>query len=164
MNATTHLIVSPDDQSLRVMRGARCIREFTVSTAALGTGFVKDSYRTPTGRFRIVETIGDGMPYGTVFKNRVATGLWQPGTSATEDLILTRILRLDGLDADNANTLERCIYIHGTNREDQLGTPASHGCIRMSNADVIELCAMVAPGDLLDIMPPAGGDGAHDIA
>jgi len=155
MKPTPRLVVSPDEQTLRVMQGPIRIREFMVSTAALGTGCVKDSYRTPTGRFRISEKIGDGMPSGTIFRNRVAAGLWLPGTAAAEDLILTRILRLDGLDADNANTLERCIYIHGTNREDQLGMPASHGCIRMGNADIIELCAMVAQGDLLDIIPPA---------
>ena len=48
-------------------------------------------------------------------------GQWQPGESPDDDLVLTRILRLDGLDSANANTLERCIYIHGTNREDLVG-------------------------------------------
>ena len=100
-----------------------------------------------------MRTYRDGLPCGTIFKNRVPTGLWQPGKTTGEELILTRILRLDGLDADNANTLERCIYIHGTNREDQLGTPASHGCIRLGNADMIELFALVAQGDLVDILP-----------
>jgi len=153
MKPSLRLVVSPDEQNLRIFRGETCIREFTVSTAALGTGCANDSYRTPTGRFRIAESIGDGLPCGTIFKNRVPTGLWQPGKTTGEELILTRILRLDGLDADNANTLERCIYIHGTNREDQLGTPASHGCIRLGNADMIELFALVAQGDLVDILP-----------
>ena len=153
MKPSLRLVISPDDQNLRVIRDGICIREFTVSTAALGTGCVKDSYRTPTGRFRIAESIGDGLPCGTIFINRVPIGLWQPAAATGEDLILTRILRLDGLEAANANTLERCIYIHGTNREDQLGTPASHGCIRLGNADMSELYALVAQGDLVDILP-----------
>ena len=83
----------------------------------------------------------------------MSIGVWQAGDASEEDLILTRILRLEGLDEDNANTLERCIYIHGTNREDLLGEPASHGCVRLGNADVIELYDMVGAGDLVEIHP-----------
>ncbi|MCF7676247.1 MAG: L,D-transpeptidase, partial [Akkermansiaceae bacterium] len=60
-----------------------------------------------------------------------------------------------GLDPDNANTMDRCIYIHGTNREDLFGTPASHGCIRMRNADVIGLFDLVPEGTPMIIHPPA---------
>ncbi len=59
---------------------------------------------------------------------------------------MSRILWLDGLEEHNANTLERFIYIHGTKHEDKIGTPASHGCIRMRNADVIELFTLVEEG------------------
>ena len=60
-----------------------------------------------------------------------------------EDLVMTRILWLDGLDPENANTHERFIYIHGTNHEESLGEPASHGCIRMRSADLVELFELV---------------------
>jgi len=156
MNASLHLVVSVHDQTLDVFRGDLLIREFKVSTAANGTGFENDSYRTPTGRFRVCERIGMDQPVGTIFKGRVPIGLWQTGESPDDDLILTRILRLDGLDAENANTFERCIYIHGTNREDLIGQPVSHGCIRLRNADMVELFEIVSEGDRLDILPSKG--------
>ena len=98
--------------------------------------------KTPIGRFRIAEKIGDGMPLGTVFKNRRRVkATKQP--MRDEDLIMTRILWLDGLDPGNANTHERFIYIHGTNDEESLGKPASHGCIRMRSTDLLELYELV---------------------
>jgi len=153
MNPSLHIVISIDDQILRVFREDNCIRQFAVSTSAFGAGFEKDSYMTPTGRFRICEKTGAGEPAGTVFKCRVPVDLWHPGEASGDDLILTRILRLEGLDVDNANTLERCIYIHGTNREDMIGEPASHGCVRLGNADVIELFDMASEGDLVEILP-----------
>ncbi|MEY2505297.1 MAG: hypothetical protein QOG27_1577 [Verrucomicrobiota bacterium] len=94
--------------------------------------------KTPTGRFRIAEKIGAEMPPGTVFKSRRPVKTTRK-LLAAEDLIMTRILWLDGLDPSNANTHERFIYIHGTNHEEQIGQPASHGCIRMRSADLVEV-------------------------
>ena len=153
MNPPLRLVVSMDDQRLKVWQGDQCVREFVISTALKGMGFTKDSYRTPTGRFRICGKIGDGEEIGTIFKSRVPVGLWRPGENLEDDLILTRILRLEGLDAENRNTLERCIYIHGTNREELLGEPSSHGCIRLSNAGMIELFDMVSDGTPVEILP-----------
>jgi hypothetical protein len=34
-------------------------------------------------------------------------------------------------------------YLHGTPHEAELGTPASHGCVRMRNRDVIELATLL---------------------
>lgn len=98
--------------------------------------------KTPTGRFRIAEKIGDGMPVGTVFKSRRPVKVTKK-LLRDEDLVMTRILWLDGLDPENANTHERFIYIHGTNHEERLGEPASHGCIRMRSADLVELFELV---------------------
>ena len=67
------------------------------------------------------------------------------------DHVQTRILWLEGLDAENANTLDRYIYIHGTNAESQLGTPASHGCVRMNNEDIIDLYGRVPAGTEVEI-------------
>lgn len=160
MKSSNRLVISVADQCLQVIHDGRCIRQFAVSTARNGVGFELNSYRTPTGRFRIAEKIGAGQASGTIFKSRVAVGLWQPDDDLDDDLILTRILRLQGLDEANANTLERCIYIHGTNHEDMLGQPASHGCVRLGNAAVIELFDLVAAGDLVEIESTAWrGDG-----
>lgn len=125
-------------------------RRYVCSTAAKGIGFEPGSNTTPTGRFRIAEMHGEGAAPGTVFKSRVATE--QIGREEDEnDHVQTRILWLDGLDPENANTKDRYIYIHGTNAESKLGLPASHGCVRLSNADVIDLYEKVSVGTEVEI-------------
>ncbi len=119
-----------------------------VSTADAGTGNEPASHRTPTGLHRVCERIGEGASPGTEFRSRIPTGrVIQPGAdSGTGDLILTRILWLDGLQPGvNEHSRGRYIYLHGTNREDLLGTPASHGCVRMANADILHLFDLLAP-------------------
>ena len=153
MKPTRRLEVSIDDQRLHVFEGKRWICQFNISTAVKGMGFTLNSYRTPTGRFQIAEKIGAGMASGTIFKMRVPVGFWQPGDANDSDCVLSRILRLDGLEPANANTLERYIYIHGTQHEDRLGHPASHGCIRLGNAQMIELFDLVDEGTELIIHP-----------
>ena len=101
--------------------------------------------KTPTGQFRVAEKIGAELPNGTIFRSRVPLDPSEP-PPPTEDLVLSRILWLDGLDEHNANTRDRYIYIHGTRHEDKIGTPASCGCVRMRNADVIELFDLVDEG------------------
>jgi L,D-transpeptidase YbiS len=131
-------------------RGKR--RTYPVSTSRFGLGTEPRTFKTPTGRFEIAEKIGAGAPLGAVFKSRVPTG--EIGDPAdTDDLIETRILWLRGLDPANANTHSRYIYIHGTNHEDQIGSPASHGCVRMRNADIAELFDLVAEGTPVFIQP-----------
>lgn len=148
------LEVSVDDQLLRLFRGMELVRSFPVSTAAKGVGFTPGSHRTPTGRFVVVQKIGDGMPEGTIFVAREPAGLWQAGDTPDKDLVLTRVIRISGLDPASANTFDRFIYFHGTNREDLLGRPASCGCVRLSNRDIIELHDLVEPGMQVEILPP----------
>ncbi|GAA5131287.1 hypothetical protein GCM10023212_42380 [Luteolibacter yonseiensis] len=155
MTPSRRLEVSIDDQTLSVIEGDERIRQFSVSTATKGVGFVEGSYRTPSGRFVISEKIGDGEPLGTIFKQRVPVGLWREGDVCAGDLVLTRILRMEGLDPENANSLERNIYIHGTNGEDRIGHPASQGCVRLANTDVIELFDLVDVGTEVLIHPPS---------
>lgn len=154
MSPSRRLEVSIDDQTLNVMEGDSCIRQFSVSTAAKGMGFVEGSYRTPAGRFVISEKIGDGEVAGTIFKERIPVGQWNAGDPCPSDLVLTRILRMEGLDPENANSLERNIYIHGTNGEEKIGRPASQGCVRLGNLDVIELFDLVDVGTEVLIHPP----------
>ena len=117
-------------QSLKVIDGAEVIADFPVSTSRFGLGFEEGSYRTPTGRFVIHDKIGNGATPWTIFRSRQNTGqIGEPG--GDDDLVLTRILTLDGIDPENTNTLQRYVYIHGTNQEDLIGSPASHGCVRL---------------------------------
>lgn len=153
MNPTMRLEVSIDDQALHLIEEGKVLMTYPVSTAAKGMGFGMGSYRTPTGRFRICEKIGGGEPWGTIFQSRVPVGRWQEGEEVEGDLVLTRILRLEGLEPENANTKDRYIYVHGTNREHMLGEPASHGCVRLANDAMIELFERVPVGTELTILP-----------
>lgn len=115
-----------------------------VSTGAAGIGSEEGSGRTPTGRFAVCSKHGENAPLNTVFRGRIPVGTW-PDVGG-EDAILARILCLDGLDAANANTRARYIYIHGTADTAQLGTPVSHGCIRLSPEDAVRLFALCPLG------------------
>lgn len=118
------------------------IKSYPISTSQFGVGYDYGSEKTPLGRFKVCDKIGEGQPIGTLFREREVVEDVDPETamqSLDGDLILTRILRLDGMDPENANTYARCIYIHGTNREDLIGQAVSHGCIRMKNSDIKEL-------------------------
>jgi phosphoserine phosphatase len=147
------IIISMDDQKLQVIRDGQCIAVFDISTAEKGMGFAEGSHRTPTGRFRICEKIGDSEPSGTIFRGRKPCGIWHAGDDSMEDLVLTRILRLDGLDPHNRNTLDRFIYIHGTNDEARIGSRAGHGCVRLRNEEMIRLYDMVNVDDSVEILP-----------
>ena len=144
--------VSIKDQRLRVFDANVEHREYIISTSKYGIGNGIDSNKTPVGHFEIKEKIGDGEKYGTIFKGRCVVGLFDFSESSDEDLILSRILWLTGMDPENANTYDRYIYIHGTSEEGRLGSPASHGCIRMRNKEVIDLYNKVAIGTLVLIL------------
>ncbi len=142
-----YLHISIDRQLLELRNGDAILRSYPISSASKGVGCQADSYRTPVGRFRIAEKIGADVAWGTVFQSRKPIGLWHTNHVTSDDLITSRILRLDGLEPTNANTYDRCIYIHGTNHESRIGEPCSHGCIRMRNDDVIDLFDIV-PNDI----------------
>ena len=112
------------------------------STGAAGTGAEEGSGRTPLGQFCICSKHGENAPLNTVFRGRLPVGL-HPAASQGEDAILSRILCLHGLEPHNANTRARYIYIHGTADVEHLGTPVSHGCIRLSPQDAATLFDMV---------------------
>ena len=133
------------NQRLELKENGEVLRSFPVSTSAWGLGSEPGSNKTPVGRFCVCEKIGEGAPPGAVFKSRLPTG--EIGSQEhPDDLVQTRILWLHGLEEHNANSRERYIYIHGTNKEAEIGTPASHGCVRMRNDDVIALYDAVGEG------------------
>jgi L,D-transpeptidase YbiS len=151
--ASRELLVDATAQTARLRQGRKVLAAFRISTAKAGLGSEPGSMRTPTGKFSIAEKIGAGALWGTIFISRQAVGLWSPAFPTDNDLITSRILWLDGLEPGNANTHSRYIYLHGTNQEDQLGTPASHGCIRFSNHDIIRLFDLMESGDRVIIRP-----------
>lgn len=137
--------ISVAAQRLDLTEGENILCTFPISTSAFGIGTEPGSFKTPGGRFRISEKIGDGAAPGAVFKSRIPTG--EIGSEDhPDDLVQTRILWLQGLEEHNANTHERYIYIHGTNHESAIGTAASHGCVRMRNDDVVKLYDLVETG------------------
>lgn len=138
--------ISIGKQSLNLTDEFGFVHSYPISTAANGIGFEEGSYRTPIGNFTIAEKHGQGAEPFTIFQGRLPVGLYDTSQPSEKDHVLTRILWLDGLDDENANTKQRYIYIHGTNQEEKIGSPASHGCIRMNNADIIDLYDRVNEG------------------
>lgn len=142
------LAVSIARQELELRSGGRCVKTYRVSTSRRGAGQRAHSNKTPTGWHRVVRWIGAGRPLGSVFVGRRFTGEVLPKNAwrsdAPRDTITTRILRLRGLEPGHnagpgCDSYARYIYIHGTNHEQLLGTPASGGCVRMGNRDVADL-------------------------
>ncbi len=148
--------VSVRAQALSLVQDGEVRVSYPVSTAAAGRGCRAGSLRTPTGVHRVAARIGARAPLGAVFRSRSSAGQVWRGERTREDLILTRILWLEGLEPGHnrgggVDTYQRCIYVHGTNHEGRIGTPASHGCIRMRNADIVHLFRSVMRGTLVVI-------------
>jgi hypothetical protein len=146
---TIHISITAQRLELRDSAGG-ILFTAPCSTGAAGIGSEPGSGRTPLGRFVIYSKHGENAPLLTVFRARVSVGL-HPAASRGEDAILSRILTLHGLEPHNANTLSRFIYIHGTADTARLGTPVSHGCIRLSPQDATTLFDLVPLGTLVII-------------
>jgi L,D-transpeptidase YbiS len=152
---TLRLIINIGEQRLRLSGGDEILMDVLVSTGSNGPGERMGSECTPRGRHIVRAKIGDGAAPGSIFVGRRPTGeRYHPRLRARypdRDWILTRILWLSGLEPGRnrlgeVDTMRRFIYIHGCPDDVVLGTPGSHGCIRMSNADVIDLYDRVPTG------------------
>ena len=131
-----------------VSRG-RAIWRVPFSWASAGIGAQAGSNKTPPGWHRVAERFGAGAERGTMFVSRRRNGRVLPPSEwnapdPAEDAVLTRILWLEGLEpgvnkGPGIDSHERYVYLHGTNQEQKLGSPASHGCLRFSNADIEKL-------------------------
>lgn len=152
------LLVDVARQRLHLLEGEARLADWPISTAAAGVDAREGSGGTPPGVHRILQRIGADAPPGMVFVSREPTGrIWSTGARddgahIDQDLILTRVLTLDGLEeginrGPGVDSASRYIYLHGTNAEDRLGTPCSHGCVRLANADVATLFDLVREGD-----------------
>ena len=152
-----YLKITIPQQRLEIFEGENelekksLLASYKISSSQFGLGTKEGSFCTPLGKFIIEKKIGAGAPERMIFKARKSTGMIAE-LGGEEDHVLTRILWLSGLEAENANTRNRFIYIHGTNQENLLGSPASHGCIRLANAEMIELFDAVKEGDHVEII------------
>jgi lipoprotein-anchoring transpeptidase ErfK/SrfK len=147
-----HIVISTRDQKLALLDRGSLMATYPVSTSKFGLGDWRGSRFTPLGNLQIAEKIGDNAQPGTVFKSRRRTGEIVLVNSPGRDPIVTRILWLRGLEAQNANAFRRGIYIHGTPEEWKIGSPASYGCVRMRSSDIIQLYNIVGVGAAVTIV------------
>ena len=149
-------------QKLTYTAGDSDLRTYPISTSFKGMGQKNGSGMTPLGRHIVRAKIGRGLPLNSVFVGRRPTGEIFTAQMLNDfpdrDWILSRIIWLSGKEPGfnrlgDVDTMQRYIYIHGTAHEDQLGKPVSHGCIRMSNQDVIELFSLIEVGCPVSITP-----------
>jgi UDP-N-acetylmuramate-alanine ligase len=152
------VIQSIETQTLFVCEKETIIAQYDASASRFGNGIRENSFKTPPGVHRIREKIGADAPLGRIFKERKDTGVNWDHSSIEDNLILTRILRLEGLEeginrGPGVDSYERCIYIHGTNREDLVGAPLTHGCLVLRNPDILRLFEIVREGTLVYIDP-----------
>ena len=154
------LLIDVNKQELTVWKNDQMVKVYTISTAAKGTGSIAGSYKTPLGIHYIRRKIGRDLPVGAILKARESTGEiadieHQPIVTG-KDHVTSRILWLSGLEkgvnlGGDVDSYSRYIYIHGTHEEGLLGQPASKGCIRMSNTDVISLFEQIPRESLVYI-------------
>lgn len=157
-----HIRISIPAQTLELLDAAGLlVKRYSVSTAKNGAGEQNGSYRTPRGRHVIRAKIGAGLPENSVFVRRRPTGeLCTPELMAAHpqrDWILTRILWLSGCEPGfnrlgEVDTMRRYIYLHGSPDSVAMGTPGSIGCVRMRNADIIDLFDRVPPSTPVSIL------------
>ena len=143
------MAISIARQALELYAGSgELLKTYAVSTAKAGVGEEPGSYKTPRGCHLIRAKIGAGCAPNTIFVRRRPTGeLWTPELAEQHpkrDWILTRILWLSGCEPGRnrlgqCDTMRRYIYLHGSPDSAEMGQPGSHGCIRMRNADIVEL-------------------------
>ncbi|OIO33828.1 MAG: hypothetical protein AUJ70_02450 [Candidatus Omnitrophica bacterium CG1_02_40_15] len=144
------------EQRLYLYSDKKIIKFYPISTSRYGIGNKVGSNKTPLGLHRIASKIGRNARLGAIFKRRRNAGKIARVNKGGGDLITTRILRLEGLQrgvnrGKGIDSFQRCIYIHGTPEEKLIGKPASHGCIRMRNSDIMKLCSLVKRGTSVEI-------------
>ncbi|MDG6777959.1 L,D-transpeptidase [Thiomicrorhabdus sp. zzn3] len=158
---TLSIRISVAEQRLQLLNGSAQLMSCPISTAANGIGSEKNSGKTPLGKHIVRAKIGTGLPINAVLVGRRPTGeIYDENLAAqypSRDWILSRILWLSGLERGrnrlgNVDTMQRYIYLHGTPDSEPMGIPRSHGCIRMRNADIIELFDRVPVGTPVEIV------------
>jgi len=160
-SATLEIRVSLAEQRLALLADGRELETFPISSSKHGAGELRGSFKTPRGRHIVRAKIGAGAPLGAVFRGRRPTGEIYSEELARRhpdrDWILTRILWLSGTEVGRnrlgeVDTMRRYIYIHGAPDSAEFGVPGSIGCIRMRNADIVELFDAVPIGTVVHIV------------
>ena len=150
-----HIAINSERQQMLCYENDLLSYTYTISTGKNGLGEQQNSECTPRGLHQIHSIVGAEHAINSVFVARVWTGeLYTPELAHNfpgRDWILTRILRLEGLErgrnqGGDVDTLERYIYIHGTPNITALGVPGSRGCVRMNNQDIVALADWVNVG------------------
>jgi lipoprotein-anchoring transpeptidase ErfK/SrfK len=120
--------VSRDSKTVRVFRRGEMVRSYQVAVG-------EPKYPTPTGRFS-VQTMQKDPPWNVPNSEWAGelAGQTIPGGDPKNPLI-ARWIGFNG-----------SVGFHGTKSIDSLGRSASHGCVRMSPADVIDLYERVQAG------------------
>jgi hypothetical protein len=155
--------VSIRDQKVALVEKGKSFKVYPCSTSKFGIGDRPGTYATPVGNLRVVSKIGAGAPTGSAFHGRQRTGeIVKPNTPG-RDIIVSRIIRLDGMEPENSRTFGRAIYIHGTPEETTIGRPASYGCVRMKSKDVIDLFDQVPVGTPVKIVTGTLETAARDV-
>ncbi len=157
------IVIVAKEQALYLLHNGIPVEKHIISTSEFGIGNQAGSNKTPVGVHIVTEKFGTNAKIGTIFKARVNTGkiakiLTKKGQRSNADNVTSRILWLSGLEkginkGGRVDSHSRYIYIHGTDEEGRLGTPASHGCIRMKNQAVINLYKKIPLKTLVVILP-----------
>jgi len=148
----TLLYVDIPSQQMFFIKKGEIVDIYSISSSYYGTGNKVNSLMTPLGKHEIYKKLGENLPENAILKGRVWNGaiadIIKEPIDTDFDHVTSRILWLDGLEegknkGPGIDSRERYIYIHGTAEEGLIGKPASDGCIRMYNKDVIELFDLV---------------------
>lgn len=156
--------VSVADQKIALIANGKPVKVYPCSTSKFGLGDRNGSYATPTGKLLVAQKIGAGQPIGRVFHGRQPSREIVQPNSPGRDPIVTRILWLAGKEASNAGAYRRCIYIHGTPEEKNIGRPASYGCVRMKSKDVVDLFNKTPLGMPVNIVRGSLSSEARQLA
>lgn len=157
----TVLFISIENQELYYIRNKTVVNTFIISSSKYGTGNENGSNKTPLGIHKVKEKHGEDTPLNGIMVGRIFNGkiakVYHDTTRSKTDDITTRILWLEGMEEGKnkgigIDSYKRYIYIHGTSEEGRLGMPASHGCIRMKNKDIIDLYRIIEVGTLVLIL------------
>ena len=146
------LFVDIENQNMFLLKKGTIFKVYKISSSYYGTGSEVNSLKTPLGKHEIYRKLGQNLPINAILKGRVWSGaianIITEEVDTDFDHVTSRILWLDGLEIGKnkgmgIDSRTRYIYIHGTAEEGLIGKPASDGCIRMYNADVIALFELV---------------------
>lgn len=156
-----YIYVAAKQQKMFLIDNNKVVASYPVSTAKKGLGSQSGSNKTPTGLHLIREKVGDGVPAAGIIKEKTYTGevaaIIQTSKHSNLDIITTRLFHLDGLEpgvnkGGDVDSYSRAIMIHGTNEEGLIGKPASHGCVRMKNQDILHLFGQISTGTYVVIL------------